>query len=78
MVGEAEYEILVRMLGPAYIQDPTHPTSGPWYLQSGSPRGPYAFSCFEWGEYVWTHGQLSPAQYGQGYAWYKARGCPNF
>ena len=76
MVGEAEYEILVRMLGPSYIQDPTHSTAGPWYLQSGSPRGPYAFSCFEWGEYQWTHGQMTPAEYLQGYAWYKARGCP--
>ncbi len=78
-VGGAEWEVLARMLGPAYIPDPNQPgDSAPFYLKTGSPRGPYTFSCFEWGEYGWTHDQLSAAEYGKGYAWYKARGCPNY
>jgi hypothetical protein len=80
-VGAAEWEILWRMLGLAYIHDAHEAPDtygGQGYLYTGSPRGPYAFSCFEWAEYSWTHGQLTTAQYLAGYAWYKARGCPNF
>lgn len=78
-IGGAEWQILSRMLGPRYVDDPNQTPSndGPWYLAIPTPRGPYAFSCFEWGEYQWTHNQMTPAEYMQGYAWYKARGCPN-
>ena len=79
-IGGIEWQILSRLLGPKYVDDPnqTAGNDGPWYLAVPSPRGPYFFSCFEWGEYQWTHGQMTMAEYAAGYAYYKARGCPNF
>ena len=79
-IGAAEWQILSRLLGPKYHDDPNQGpgNDGPWYLAAGSPRGPYFFSCFEWAEYPWSHHQIGTAEYLQGYAWYKARGCPNF
>lgn len=52
-VGDAEWQVAGRLLGPAYIRpaaqqgDPTPP----FYLAPGSSRGPYFTCAFEYGEF---------------------------
>ena len=78
--GDAVWQINARMLGPSYKRPPDQPSTDdpnpPYYLAQLSSRGPFVFSCFEWGEYPWTHGQLTAAQAAQGALYYKAMGCP--
>jgi hypothetical protein len=62
--GGGVWQILKRVLGPAYVDDPgTDPGDAPWpfYLAPGTPRGPYQFCVFEYDEYSWVRGRTTAA-----------------
>ncbi len=75
--GIGNWQVLKRMLGPSYIDDPgTDPGDAPWpfYLQGGSPRGPYQFCVFEYDEYGWVRHRNSAAGIAAERAYLRARG----
>jgi hypothetical protein len=75
--GGGVWQVLKRMLGPAYVDDPgTDPGDAPWpfYLAPGSPRGPYQFCVFEYDEYSWVRHKTSAANINAERAYLKARG----
>jgi hypothetical protein len=78
LVSDVEFQILGRLLGPAYMRPPEQPSGDdphpPFYLATPSPRGPYYFVSFEYATYPWVRGLLTAAQVSQGRAWYHATG----
>lgn len=78
-LGDAEFQIIGRMIGPAYVRPPQQPSGDdphpPWYLATPSPRGAYYFIAFEYATYQWTRSQISATMVQQGRAWYLATGC---
>ena len=79
-LGDREFQILGRLLGPAYVRPPQQPAGDdphpPFYLGTPSPRGPYCVVAFEYATYDWVRGNLTAAQVQEGRAWYQACGCP--
>jgi hypothetical protein len=79
-LGDREFQILGRLLGPAYVRPPEQPTTDdphpPFYLATPSPRGPYFFVAFEYATYPFVRSELTPAQVQQGRDWYQTCGCP--
>lgn len=77
-LSDVEFQILGRMLGPAYIRPPQQPSGDdphpPFYLASPSPRGPYYFVSFEYATYPWVRSELTAAQVATGRAWYQSCG----
>jgi hypothetical protein len=79
MRGDAEWQILGRLLGPGYHRpaeqlstDDPHP---PWYLAAGTPRGPYGVVCFEWGTYNLVRSRYNPADLASAITYYVSMGC---
>ena len=79
--GDTVWQIADRLLGPAFVRPPEmgggddpHP---PWYLASGSDRGPYFAVAFETDTYWWVRNRVSLADverkrvyfYKLGYRW---------
>jgi hypothetical protein len=79
-LGDREFQILGRLLGPTYVRPPeqlaTDDPHPPFYLGTPSPRGPYYLVAFEYATYDWVRGNVTAAQVAQGRAWYQAAGCP--
>ncbi len=55
------WEILARMIGPAYVRPPDQPAGDdpppvPFYLQHPSARGPFYYRVFEYYIYGWVRG----------------------
>lgn len=62
---DSVWQILARMIGPAYVRPPEQPAdddpgspfgpnSGQFYLRTPSPRGPFYFRVFEYYIYGWV------------------------
>ncbi len=59
--NEAVWQVAGRLLGPAYRrpsdQPPdSDPNGAPWYLHSGTSRGPYFTIAYEYDTYMWVRG----------------------
>ncbi len=58
---DSVWQILARMIGPAYIRPPEQPAHDdpppvPFYLAPQSPRGPFYYRVFEYYIYGWVRG----------------------
>jgi hypothetical protein len=64
--GDQVWQIAARELGPAYVRPPDQPAgddrSPPFYLSSGTPRGPFYPIAFEYDEYRWVRGAVTTGQ----------------
>lgn len=65
--NDSLWQVAGRLLGPAYRRPADQPAGDdptpPWYLRSGTPRGPYFVCAFEWvGEYSFVRGKQTSAQ----------------
>lgn len=64
--GDTIWQVAARLLGPAYVRpadQPAHddPPPAPWYLATGTLRGPYFAIAYEWeGEYVFVRTPQTP------------------
>jgi hypothetical protein len=78
--GDKAWQIVARLVGPAYHRPPDQPASDdprpPFYLRTPTPRGPWGVQCFEWATYSFVRGSLSAADIARGRAYYTALGCP--
>jgi hypothetical protein len=61
MLGPAYSEVVARQLGKPLLGPDGKPNdpNPPWYLASGTPRGPFFAVGFEYDEYNWVRGQLT-------------------
>src|SRR5262249_46850154 len=63
--GDMVWQILGRMVRP-YHRPPEQPADDdpnpPYYLRQPSPRGPFAYNCFEWNLYDWVRKRVTAAQ----------------
>lgn len=79
MTGDGEWQILGRLLGPAYHRPSDQPATDdphpPFYLGTDSARGPWGVTCFEWGTYTHTRSDYSRAQMNAAIAYYLGMGC---
>ncbi|MBS2030233.1 MAG: hypothetical protein JST54_20185 [Deltaproteobacteria bacterium] len=61
--GDQVWQIAGRELGPAYVRPSDQPSgddpSPPYYLQGGTPRGPFFPIAFEYDAYRWVRGDVS-------------------
>jgi hypothetical protein len=77
--GDKAWQIIARLIGPAYHRPPDQPASDdprpPFYLKTATPRGRWGVHCFEWGTWAFVRGQLSPGDVARGRAYYTALGC---
>jgi len=84
--GDVVWQILARMLGPAYRRGPDQPasddpgapfsaTAGQFYLRYHTPRGPYVYHCFEYGLYDWVRQRISLSDLQKARNYYVQRGC---
>lgn len=64
--NDATWQVAARLLGPAYVRPPDQPAhddpSPPWYLRTGSSRGPYFTWAMEYAEYQWVRSQVTAAE----------------
>jgi hypothetical protein len=64
--GDGVWQIGGRLLGPAYRRPPDQPAGDdprpPWYLATGSARGPFYPIAFEYFEYEWVRTRVSLAR----------------
>lgn len=64
--GDATWQILARLLGPAYVRPNDQPANddprAPYYLSTPTPRGPWAVDCFEFKEFEWVRSSVTAAQ----------------
>ena len=60
---DSVWQVLARMIGPAYTRPPDQPAdddpSPPYYLAPGTPRGPYGYAAFEYYMYEFVRGASS-------------------
>jgi hypothetical protein len=76
--GPAEWQILGRLLGPAFHHAPNQGSDDPhppFYLAQPSPRGPYAIVCFEWGTYNLVRTRYTTTDLANAIAYYTGMGC---
>lgn len=82
--SDNSWQILGRMLGPAYRRPPDQPSGDdptpPHYLPATCPRGPIAYWVLEFGEYEFVRGGCSPesvAAVEANRAYFRAMGAGN-
>lgn len=76
---DAVWQVAARLLGPAYRRPPDQPAADdprpPFYLQGGTPRGPYFTCAFEWvGLYDWVRHRTTAEQIAHERAYFEALG----
>lgn len=73
------WQILGRLLGPAYIRPPDQvgDPSPPWYLATPTPRGVWYVNCFEWAEYEWVRGLTTSSNIETQRQYFRSVGCSN-
>lgn len=64
--GDQVWQIAARLLGPAYRRPPDQPAGDdprpPFYLSTGTPRGPFTVCGFEYDAYRWVRGQVTATE----------------
>jgi hypothetical protein len=78
--GDKAWQIIARLVGPAYHRPPDQPASDdprpPFYLKTPTPRGRWGVHCFEWATWSFVRNKLSAADITRGRAYYQNLGCP--
>jgi hypothetical protein len=63
--GDISWRPAARELGPSYVRPPDQPSgddpSPPFELAGGTPRGPWFAIAYEFDEYRWVRGLVSPS-----------------
>jgi hypothetical protein len=64
--GDQTWSVAARELGPAYVRPPDQPSgddpNAPFELAGGTPRGPWFAIAYEYDEYRWVRGLVTPEQ----------------